>query len=100
MNDNLDPKQRAQMLKQLRKEHEETVTRTQAYLKEQQRIRKDLRSVMKNGPLTIPEISEAVNLPADSVLWHVVAMKKYDLVSEIGQDGEYYQYALTKELKK
>jgi predicted transcriptional regulator len=95
-----DAKERAQRLKALRDEHVETVEQTQALLKEQQKIRKDLRSAMKNGPMTVPQIAEAVGLPANIVLWHVVAMKKYDLVSEVGQDGEYYQYALTKELKK
>jgi hypothetical protein len=31
-------------------------------------------------------------------LWHVMAMKKYDLVREVGKDGEYYQYVLTEEV--
>ena len=69
-------------------------------IKEQQKIRKLLRSAMKDGPKTVPEISEAVDLPSEVVLWHVVAMKKYDLVAEMGQDGDYYQYALVKGKKK
>jgi predicted Rossmann fold nucleotide-binding protein DprA/Smf involved in DNA uptake len=92
-------KTRAQILKDLRQEHSETVERTQAYLKEQQKIRKELKAAMKAGPMTVPEIAQAAELPADIVLWHVVTMKKYDQVVEVGQAGEYYQYALAKEDK-
>ena len=88
-------KKRSQVLKELREKRAGTVEKAQAYLKEQRAIRKRMNQVMKNGPMTVPEISAAVDLPADVVLWHVVAMKKYDLVTEIGQSGEYYQYALS-----
>jgi predicted transcriptional regulator len=55
---------------------------------------------MKGGPKTVPEIAQAAQLPSDQVLWHVMAMKKYDLVREIGMEGEYYQYQLTEEIEK
>jgi hypothetical protein len=90
-------KQRIAALKQLREEHAETVSQTQALLKEQQAFRKRLREVMKLGARTIPEIAAAAGFPADRVLWHVMAMKKYDLVREVGKDGDYYQYDLAKE---
>jgi predicted transcriptional regulator len=94
MNDKLTPKERAQMLKELRTERAETVDRTQARLKEQQDIRKKLKAVMKTGPQTVPQIAQAAELPTELVLWHVVAMKKYDIVTETGKDGYYYLYAL------
>jgi predicted transcriptional regulator len=100
MSEKQTAKEKMQVLKELRIEHAETVERAQAHLKEQQKIRKILRGAMKEGPKTVPEISEAVDLPSDVVLWHVVAMKKYDLVTEVGQDGDYYQYALVKGKKK
>jgi hypothetical protein len=52
---------------------------------------------MKQGAKTIPELAAAAVLPADRVLWHVMAMKKYDLVREAGKDGDYYQYVLVEE---
>ncbi|MCJ7570090.1 MAG: hypothetical protein MUO58_21475 [Anaerolineales bacterium] len=55
---------------------------------------------MKGGPKTIPEIAEAAQLPSSQVLWHVMSMKKYDLVREVGMDAEYYQYQLVKEVEK
>jgi hypothetical protein len=54
---------------------------------------------MRQGAATVPEIAAASGFPAHQVLWHVTAMKKYDLVVEVGQCGEYYQYELVKEAK-
>jgi predicted Rossmann fold nucleotide-binding protein DprA/Smf involved in DNA uptake len=93
-------KKRTQMLKALRTERTETVERTQERIKEQKRIRKQLGEAMKDGPKTVPEIADAAGMPSDQVLWHITAMKKYDLVREVGMEGEYYQYELTKETNK
>ncbi len=94
MSDKTAAKERIARLKALRETHKETVERTQALLKEQQAFRKQLRSAMTGEPKTIPEIAVAAGLPADQVIWHVMAMKKYDLVREVGKSGDYYQYAL------
>jgi len=94
MTDKAAAKQRIARLKVLREEHKATVERTQALLKDQQAFRKQLRSAMSGEPKTIPEIAEAAQLPSDKVMWHVMAMKKYDLVREVGKSGDYYQYAL------
>ena len=94
MTEKLSAKERAQMMKELKARHQESADRTQEYLKGQQKIRRELKKAMKPGPMTIPQISEAAGMPKDLVLWHVVAMKKYDDVIETGQDGDYYLYAL------
>ena len=94
MTGEMTSKERAQLLKDLRALHADTVEITQARLKENQDIRKQLKAALKNGPATVPELAEATTLPTNVVLWHVMAMKKYDLVNEVGQDAEYYQYAL------
>lgn len=94
MTDKAAAKERIARLKALRNEHQVTVERTQALLKAQQAFRKQLRSAMSGEPKTIPEIAETAQLPPDQVMWHVMAMKKYDLVREVGKSGDYYQYAL------
>jgi predicted transcriptional regulator len=99
MTDKEAAKQRMAVLKRLREQHAESVTRTQALLKEQQAFRKQLRQAMEGSAKTIPEIAGAAGLPADQVLWHMMAMKKYDLIREIGKDGEYYRYALAEEVE-
>lgn len=97
MSTRADARQRAATLKALREARHETVESTQGLLREQQAFRKVLREAMRQGAKTIPEISSAAEQPADEVLWHVMAMKKYDLVREVGKDGDYYQYALAEE---
>lgn len=87
-------KQRTAMLKALREERGDAVAATQSRLKAQQRLRKQLKAALKDGPLTIPELASAIELPTQEVLWHVTAMKKYDLLVEAGFDGEYFQYGL------
>lgn len=95
-----EARKRAEMLKRLREEHKDTVERTQVLLKEQRAIRKQIHQAMQDGSKTVPEVAAASNLPADLVLWHITAMKKYDLVAEVGMSGEYCQYRLAQESKK
>jgi predicted Rossmann fold nucleotide-binding protein DprA/Smf involved in DNA uptake len=99
MSTTLNAKQRSQFLKQLREEHHETVAQVQALLKEQKDIRRQIAQAMGNEPKTVPDIAEASGLPAEQVLWHIIAMKKYNLVVETGLSGEYYLYQQVKEVK-
>jgi predicted Rossmann fold nucleotide-binding protein DprA/Smf involved in DNA uptake len=95
----LNAKQRSQFLKQLRAGHHETVAQVQALLKEQKDIRRQIAQAMGNEPKTVPDIAAASGLPAEQVLWHIIALKKYNLVVETGLSGEYYLYQLVKEVK-
>jgi len=95
-----DAKKRTALLKRLREEHKNTVARAQALLKEQKMIRRQICQAMRDAPKTVPEVAEAAGLPADQVLWHITAMKKYDLVVETGMCGEYYLYQVAKESSK
>ncbi|MEJ2148574.1 MAG: hypothetical protein P8Z40_03750 [Chloroflexota bacterium] len=87
-------RERTARLKKLREEHQESIERTRTHLKAQQEIRRAITAAMRGGATTVPEIADASDLPADQVLWHVTAMKKYDLVVETGRSGDYYCYAL------
>lgn len=97
MKDKEEARKRSQLLKQIREEHKETVERTQALLKDQKDIRRQLSKILQDGPKTIPEIAATIDLPTHEVLWHVTAMKKYDLVAEAGMAGEYFLYQLVEE---
>ena len=89
-----DAKKRAILLKRLREQHKETVTRTQALLKEQKAIRRQICKPMRQEPKAVPELAELTGIPADQILWHVMAMKKYGLIFENGMCGEYYLYQM------
>jgi predicted transcriptional regulator len=97
MSDEGHAPRRATDWRALRQAHRETIERTQQLLKEQQAFRKRLRAVLAQGEQTIPQIAAAAALPADQVLWYVMAMKKYGLVREAGKDGAYYRYELVEE---
>jgi predicted transcriptional regulator len=88
---------RGEMLKRLRAQHAETVERTQALLKEQKRIQKDICQVIRENPKTVPEIAEAVGMPAHEVLWYIASFKKYGLVVEDGMCADYPLYRRAEE---
>ena len=90
-----DAKKRAIFLKKLREEHKETVTRTQALLKEQKVVRRDICKHIRDEAKAIPELAELSGIPAGEVWWHITAMKTYGLVVETGMCGEYYLYQHT-----
>jgi hypothetical protein len=64
------------------------------YFKEQVRIRKLIAEAFKKGARTVPELAQDTGEPADKILWHVMAMKKYGLVTEIEARGDYFAYYL------
>ena len=87
------------LLKRLREEHADTLESTRAHLKTQKAVRREICQAMRQGSATIPEIAAATGLPSHQGLWHITAMKKYDLVIEVGQCGEYYQYQMVTEVE-
>jgi predicted transcriptional regulator len=92
-----EAKQRMTKLKALRDQHQDTMERTRELLKTQKAVRRQICQQLRSGPKIVPEIAAATGLPSHDVLWHITAMRKYDLVVEVGRCGEYYQYAMAKE---
>ena len=88
---------RAEMLKHLRAEHAETVARTQALLKEQKRVQKEICQFIRENPKTVPEIAEAVGMRSNEVLWYLASYKKYGIVMEEGMCADYPLYRRVEE---
>lgn len=97
MSDREATKKRAQVLKELRAKHQTTVNETQALLKEQGKIEREILNTIKEEAKTIPAIASEVGMPTHRVLWFVTALKKYDQVIEDGMDGEYGLYKVKEE---
>lgn len=95
-----DAKSRAIFLKRLREQYKESTARAQELLKEQKALRRQICQPLRDGPKTVPEIAQQTGIPADQVLWHIMAMKKYDLIVETGMCGEYYLYQRVEDSKK
>jgi len=63
-------------------------------VKEHSKIKGAITKALKEGPMTIPEISRAAGLPSPTVMWHLMSMKKYGKVAEAEQAGDYLKYEL------
>lgn len=88
---------RGEMLKRLREQHADTVARTQALLKEQKRVQQEICKVLRDTPKTVPEVAEAVGMPAHEVLWYMASFKKYGLIVETGMCSDYPLYQKAQE---
>lgn len=88
----LAAKARTQLLKRLRSDHEDTVAATQELLRAYKAIHRDICQLIREKSKTVPEIAEALEMPAHEVLWHLTALRKYDVVAEDGMCGEYVLY--------
>lgn len=88
---------RGEMLKRLREQHAESVKRTQALLKEQKRVQKEICQVMRDTPKTVPEVAEVVGMSPNKVLWYIASFKKYGLIVENGMCGDYPLYQKAEE---
>ena len=65
-----------------------------ARTKETRETVKAIEGALKSGPLTVPEISTTTKIPSHKVLWHLMAMKKYGRIAEVGVAGDYFRYEL------
>jgi predicted transcriptional regulator len=88
---------RAELLKQLREAHRQTVEQTQALYKEQRQMQNAICQLIRTEPKTVPQIATAIGKPAHQVLWFIAAMKKYGIVVETGMCGDYPLYQRVKE---
>ena len=63
---------------------------------QKQRIsaRKAIKKFLQAEPASVPQIAAAVGIPADEAMWQIAGMRKYGMVSETGEDGDYVLYAL------
>jgi len=64
------------------------------YFNQQQRIRKALKASLQSGPRTVPEIAAESGIASETVLWHLMAMRRYgDIIDGPERDG-YVLYRL------
>ena len=83
---------RGEMLNRLRERHAETVKRTQALLKEQKRVEKEICKIIREDAKTVPEIAETIGMPSNEVLWYLASYRKYGIVVEDGMCADYPLY--------
>ncbi|HEX9124159.1 MAG TPA: hypothetical protein VF984_12535 [Actinomycetota bacterium] len=64
-------------------------------VREQNHVKAAVRRALANGPMTPPEVAEAAEISPREALWMLIALRKYGVVEEDGQDGDYVRYALS-----
>jgi len=89
-----------EILKKLRLQRAESVRRAKEVQKEQKQKISAIQTALKDGPKTVPEISQVTGIPTPEVLWWVASLKKYGVVMEDEQRGSYFAYKMALEQKE
>jgi len=79
-------------LKTLRDRNPVTVEQAGKLRLKQQKLHKALLAEIENGPKTVPELAVALECESREVLWHLMALKKYNKVVDDKKQGEYVGY--------
>jgi predicted HTH transcriptional regulator len=64
-------------------------------VREQNHRKAAVKRALAEGPMTPPQIASTVEISAREALWTLIALRKYGVVVEDGQDGDYVRYALS-----
>jgi hypothetical protein len=66
-------------------------------IREEPVMRARILVALREGPLTVPEIAEAIHAPTHEVVFWVMGMRRYGWLAEIkGSDADgYFQYEPT-----
>jgi len=64
-------------------------------IREEPLMHREISQALGAGPLTVPQIAEAIGQPSDEVLFWVMGMRRYRKVVELPEpdDDGYFQYA-------
>jgi hypothetical protein len=92
VNETTDRPDYKEQLKVLRERRGEAIQRINKLRQEHHALHTSLLAAMEAGPKTVPELAAAVSKPAQEVLWHLMALKKYNRVVEDKKQGEYVGY--------
>ena len=80
------------------KKEREVKAEVKEELKKFNRMKRAIRQALEEGPLTIPELSEKLEVPRDEVTYYLMSLRKYGIVTAGEQDDmdEYFNYQLKK----
>jgi len=81
-------------LKTLRKQNKEALDRAKQKYKDIIKTRKAIKKALAQESLSIPGLAQKTSIDANQILWHIATMRKYGLVQEDGQNGDYCLYSL------
>lgn len=78
------------------KEKREVSQQAKDQLKEFNRIKKSILEALKEGELTIMQLSEKLNMPRPEVVYYLMSLVKYGFVAtgEVDDMDEYFTYKI------
>ena len=91
-----DGKEKTEMMKKLREERSHSIKAAKARVKEQSRLIKKIKEELSGGGKTVPDVAAATEISPADVLWYLMALKKYGLISEGEKEGGYFRYHLAR----
>ncbi len=65
-----------------------------AYVSNQQKVYKALRTALKAGPRTVPQLAVECGIPSPEVMWHLMALRRYGEVLDGPEENGYLLYTL------
>ena len=94
----MEKKQRASRTVDLAKKERQVPAPVKDNLKQFNRMKRSIRQALEEGPLTIPELADKLNIEKDEATYYLMSMRKYGLVTAGEQDDmdEYFYYQLKK----
>jgi predicted transcriptional regulator len=84
-------------LKEIRALRQEAIGRIADRVKKQRREIKTIKEALRQGPRTVPELAEIIDLSSTEIFWYLAALKKYGEIVEGEKAGSYFRYALAGE---
>jgi len=78
----------------LRERHGGMSKELKEYFNEQQKVYKALRAALKNGPRTVPQLAKECSIPSPTVMWHLMALRRYGQVLDGPEENGYLLYTL------
>jgi hypothetical protein len=72
---------------------------TREVIREEPLMHAPILAALAAGPLTVPEIAEAIGRPSHEVLFWVMGMRRYRILVEVpdADDDGYFHYAVKEE---
>ena len=82
---------------QFKKEHQAS-TAVKENLKQFNRMKRAIKKALEEGPMTIPDLAEKLDIERADATFYVMSLRKYGIVTTGEQDDmdEYFYYQLKK----
>ena len=89
---NVGNKKTVLIMKEKRQVPQEVKDKLKSFIK----IKKEILKALKQKKMSVPELSEIINMPMDKTLYYLMSLLKYGLVEVDGIDDmdEYFYYKL------